>query len=78
VVATDVGGVHQVLGADEYGVRVPPACPGELAQAIRSLAASPERRAGLGMLGRTRALESFSLDAALLALTRVYDEALQR
>jgi glycosyltransferase involved in cell wall biosynthesis len=78
VVATDVGGVRQVLGADEYGVRVPPARPGELAQAIRSLAASPERRAGLGMLGRSRALESFSLDAALLALTRVYDEALRR
>lgn len=77
-VASDVGGVQQVLGDDEYGIRVPAANPGALAQAIRSLAENRERRTGLGSLARRRALDSFSLDTTLLALTRVYDQAVQR
>jgi len=78
VVATDVGGVRQVLGEDACGLRVSPGNAGELARAIRQLAVSPERRAALGERARRRALERFSLDATLAALTRVYDEALQR
>jgi glycosyltransferase involved in cell wall biosynthesis len=78
VVATDVGGVRQVLGEEQCGVRVSPGNAGELAQAIRALAASPGRRAALGAHARRRALERFSLDATLAALTAVYEEALRR
>ena len=78
VVATDVGGVRQVFGEDECGVRVSPGNPGELARAMRTLAVGPERRAALGTLARRRAVEHFSLDATLAALATVYDQALQR
>ena len=78
VVATDVGGVGQVFGEVECGVRVSPGNAGELAQAMRALAVAPARRAALGAQARRRAVDRFSLDATLAALTTVYEEALQR
>jgi L-malate glycosyltransferase len=75
VVISDVGGVSQVVGNDEYGIRVPPGNAAELARAIRSLCAEPQRRAALGARAKQRVLENFSLDAMLRELTKVYEEA---
>ncbi|MEM7305494.1 MAG: glycosyltransferase family 4 protein [Planctomycetota bacterium] len=78
VVATAVGGIPAMLGADEgepAGVLVAPERPAELAAALRELAASPERRVELGERARRRAL-AFSSEhewrqyAELYRLTR--------
>lgn len=43
VVATDVGGVREILGDDEAGIVVPPADPTAMSLAIRTLVADPDR-----------------------------------
>jgi len=75
VVISDVGGVSQAVGKDEYGIRVPPGNAVELARAIRSLSGDSQRRVALGARARQRVLENFSLDAMLRELAKVYDEA---
>jgi alpha-maltose-1-phosphate synthase len=74
VVATAVGGIPEVVVDGETGLLVPvefrsddpmtPADPeglaSDLAAAINSLMADPERRAAMGTAGRRRAVEQFS------------------
>jgi starch synthase len=74
VVATAVGGIPEVVVDAETGLLVPvafsqdepmsPADPdhlaGDLAAAINSLMADPDRRARMGAAGRRRAVEQFS------------------
>jgi glycosyltransferase involved in cell wall biosynthesis len=74
VVISNVGGVSQVIGNNEYGVHVPPGDAAELAKAIRSLIEEPQRRAVLGARARQRVLDKFSMTAMLRALTQIYEE----
>lgn len=55
VVASRVGGIPEVMTDDTDGVLVPPGDPARLAEAVRALAADPERRARLGRAARERA-----------------------
>lgn len=52
VVASSVGGVPDVIGADERGVLVPAGDPSALARAIQALLDDGSRRAELGRSGR--------------------------
>lgn len=52
VIATDVGGVSDVVIDDKTGILVAPGDVAALAGAMERLAADPERRAGLGRNGR--------------------------
>jgi glycosyltransferase involved in cell wall biosynthesis len=62
VVATDVGGVRELVG--EAGVIVPAKSPDALAQAMLALMRStPEARRSLGRAARERILKNFSMDA---------------
>jgi len=62
VVATDVGGVRQLLG--EAGIVVPPADPNALAHAMIDLMQAPAAaRNELGRAARQRIREHFSMDA---------------
>ncbi len=76
VVISDVGGVSQTLGENEYGIKVPAGNAAELASAIRLLAEDPDGRASLGRSARKRVLAKFSIDVMMAALDRVYEEAL--
>jgi glycosyltransferase involved in cell wall biosynthesis len=67
VVATDVGGVRELVG--EAGVLVPPRDERALAQAIGELASNPARRVALAAAGRERVVQTFSVDR-LAELTR--------
>jgi glycosyltransferase involved in cell wall biosynthesis len=78
VVISDVGGVSQALGENQYGIKVPAGSPADLASAIRLLAEDPDRRASLGSSARKRVLASFSADAMMAELDRVYEEALRK
>ena len=60
VVATRVGGIPELVLDGETGLLVEPESPTALAEALDGLAASPDRRRGLGRRGRERAGEEFS------------------
>lgn len=74
VVATEVGGVPDVVVAGETGLLVRPTDPVALADAVQALLADPARAARLGAAGRARAESTFSLGAHVDAVERVYDE----
>jgi L-malate glycosyltransferase len=78
LVISDVGGVSQALGNNEYGLKVAPADPAGLAGAIRLLAGDPGRRASLGRLAKQRVLAEFSAEAMLAKLGLVYEDALRK
>jgi len=78
IVISDVSGVAQVVGNDEYGVRVPARDPAALAQAIRALADDPQRRAALGAAAHQRVVAKFSVQAMLGELSRLYEEVSSR
>jgi glycosyltransferase involved in cell wall biosynthesis len=76
-VATDVGGVPEVVTDGVDGVLVPPGDPDALAAALAAVAGDADRRATLGAGAEQRAAD-FRLDAAVACLAAVYDRALGR
>jgi N-acetyl-alpha-D-glucosaminyl L-malate synthase BshA len=61
-VTTDVGGIPEVVDHDRTGLLVPSRQPEDLARAVESLIADPERRAALGQAAREKARTVFSSD----------------
>jgi glycosyltransferase involved in cell wall biosynthesis len=74
VIGTRVGGIPELVLDDETGLLVEPERPEELAAALDSLAADPERRAELGRRGRERVQEHFSPDAIARRTLALYEE----
>lgn len=70
VVSTDVGSVSESVESGVTGLLVPPGQPEALADAIGELLADPERRREMGLEGRRRVEERFSVEA----MTRQYEE----
>jgi mandelate racemase len=75
VVATDAGGVPEVVTDGETGVLVPPGDARALGEAIDALRRDPMRAAELARRGGVHARERFSRDAMLAGVRRVIDEA---
>jgi glycosyltransferase involved in cell wall biosynthesis len=77
VVATDVGGVRELVG--ETGMLVPPRDPEALARAMDATmrAAEPDRRAQ-GRAARARIERHFSLDARVEQWAALYEDATRR
>jgi glycosyltransferase involved in cell wall biosynthesis len=73
VVATDMGGVPDVLTDGVDGVVVPPEDPDSLASAIRSLVDRPDRRTELAAAARARAEELGEVQVAA-RLDAIYQE----
>lgn len=76
VVATDVGGVADVLQAEVTGLLVRPGRPSELADAMIRLAQSPELRRALGEQGRRRAAERFGTARLVHEMSTLYQTSL--
>lgn len=74
VVCSDVGGMRRTVEAGATGLRVPPADPGALAEALVALLRDPERRARFGRAGVARAQERYSLRRMLDEYDRWYVE----
>jgi len=74
VVATDAGGVPEIVVHAETGLLVPPAQPKALAEAVLALLEDPSRAARLGAAGRRRAETSFSLTRHVAAVEALYEE----
>jgi len=74
VVATDAGGVPEIVQHGKTGLLVPPAQPKALAEAVLGLLEDPARAARLGAAGRRRAEGSFSLTRHVAAVEALYAE----
>jgi glycosyltransferase involved in cell wall biosynthesis len=78
VVATEVGGLRDLVVDGETGIVVPPRDPEALRAALERLLADPELRRRLGAAGRRRAQERFSWAAVTDATLAAYAEAAAR
>ncbi len=74
VIGTDVGAVSEMVA--DAGAIVTPGHIDELACAMRSLAADPERCRTLGVLARRRVIDHFTDNAQARALDHLYRETL--
>ena len=74
VVASAHGGVAELVRDGETGLLVPPGNPSALAVAVRLLADDPELAGRMGMAGRRRVKEHFSVKRMLAELQDLYDE----
>jgi len=72
VVASDVGGLHELVRNGETGVLVPPGDPAALADALRPLLVDRELRRRLGSAGRERAKALFDLSGFRRAHLELY------
>jgi glycosyltransferase involved in cell wall biosynthesis len=72
VVATDVGGLRDLVVDGETGLVVPPRRPDALRAALERLLGDEELRRRLGAAGRERARERFSWDAITEATLAAY------
>ncbi len=78
VVATDVGGVRDVVRDGETGLLVPAEDPEAMAGAIVRLAEAPERAAALAARARERVHRFFSVEQMVDAYARLYRGLLGR
>ena len=78
VVATDVGGVRELVADGETGLLVPAGDPARLAEALRRLLEDPALRRRLGAAGHARARERFDLRALRDAHLELYARELTR
>jgi alpha-maltose-1-phosphate synthase len=74
VVGSRVGGIPEVVANGDTGLLVPADDPAELAAALNSLLADPDRAAAMGAAGRKRALAEFSWDTIAAQTTALYTD----
>lgn len=77
VVASDVGGLRDVVEHGVTGLKVPPGDPGALAAALDHLLNEPETRQRMGEAGRLRARQ-FEAAAVVPRIVEVFEDALSR
>ena len=75
VVATQVGGVEEVIGDDQCGLTVPLKDSKALADAIERLINNPSEARRLAMLGQDRVKENYSDKALINQLEEIYTMA---
>ena len=74
VVATQAGGVPEVVVEGETGFLIPPRAPGALARAICVLLEDRERAREMGMAGRKRVERLFSVETMVAKTEALYEE----
>jgi glycosyltransferase involved in cell wall biosynthesis len=76
VVASDYGGLTEILDDGAEGMIVPAGTVEPLTEALKTLCASPERRAAMGVAGRRRVLRDFTVEIVAARTLEAYAEAL--
>jgi len=74
VVASNVGGIPEVVADAQTGLLVPPGDPEVLAAAISSLVSDPARAAAMGQLGRQRVAAEFSWASVAAQTAALYTD----
>ena len=72
VVATDIGGVREIVINEETGLLVAPGDPEALADAVLRLLAADAERERMGAAGRQRVEQHFGVEDMLAAYARLY------
>ena len=78
VVASDVGGVAELVRHEENGLLVPPGSPSKLADAIRSLLLNPKKAKCMASFAYDRIRKEFSLEGMLKEYDDLYEELLSK
>ncbi len=79
VVASDLGGIPEVVGRDgDCGILLPAGDVGALARAMELLASEPELRRRMGNAARQRILDGYSLERMTERMLAVYAVARER
>jgi glycosyltransferase involved in cell wall biosynthesis len=78
VVASDVGGLPEVVVDGQTGFLVPPGDAAALVATLRSLLADPSRAQKMGRRGREVALRRFGLSQMVAGYEALYQELLER
>jgi len=74
VVATRVGGIPEVMQDHVHGLLVEPRRPAELAAALGKLLADPRAARAMGLRGRRRVEDTYSLDKMCATVESLYAE----
>jgi glycosyltransferase involved in cell wall biosynthesis len=77
VVASDVGGLRDLIVHGATGLMVPPGDPVSLAAALDNLLENPETRRRMGEMGRSRARQ-FEVAAVAPRIVEVFEDVLRR
>ena len=78
VVATEVGGIPELVEDGQSGLLVPPADPPRLGGALRLLAFDPDRRASLGSAAAARVRADFSIEGHVATYQTIFSELAPR
>jgi glycosyltransferase involved in cell wall biosynthesis len=78
VLATEVGGPPEIVRDGREGYLLPPREPAAWAAAVRRISESPERAAAMGLAGRQRVREAFTMERHAAAMLDVYERARAR
>lgn len=76
VIATNAGGVPEIVADGQTGLLVPPAAPDALASAVLAMIRDPARAAQMGAAGRRRAISQFGLARHVEAVVELYRQTL--
>ncbi|PEG32886.1 hypothetical protein CQY20_33860 [Mycolicibacterium agri] len=74
VVASNVGGIPEVVADGETGLLVQPDEPQALADALNTLARDPQRAEAMGYAGRQRAISEFDWTSIASQTATLYHE----
>lgn len=72
IITTDVPGCRDIVENRQNGILVQPNNVDSLVQAMMELAADPQKRTGMGLAGREKALQSFSETTIIQQTLKVY------
>jgi len=78
VIASRVEGIPEVVVDGETGILVPPASPLALCQAIQSLLKNPEKAQEMGIKGKQRAIQHFTIEQNADQYERLYNTIYQK
>ncbi len=78
VVATEIGGIPEVVNDGETGLLVPPGDAEALSKAIIELLRNPKKTKEMGVKGRTRVKEKFTTKKMLSEIEHVYMSLINR
>ena len=76
IIASNVGGIPEIVKHGITGLLVPPGDPESLAKAIIEITQHPKEAVKMGERGRERVERYFSLDAYVQKIEKVYEEIL--
>jgi glycosyltransferase involved in cell wall biosynthesis len=78
IIASDVGGLREVVEDGRTGIVVPPGNPEKIAAAIRRLAESEALRKQIGAAARVRVVENYSMEKMAARTLALYRECVRK